>query len=219
MGSVLYDASSSCWQVMFFLFFYSYFQLSYVMLADLRQKIHSEVESFGTYLETTILEGLRTELAARQTRLLDDYTIALNAMAALKPYFPRDHFRSRINNLLIWRRPLLSISDGQISVRYTINRDDIPDDRCQNLSICHATIAEHMAAYFEKMYEKLNDIADINLKLSSDLNNILVYLTAIMEEFRHSAAVDANYIKYVLHLFTKYMIVKCLLNVTVINEW
>ena len=167
------------------------------MLSQFLTKTQTEIDIFGTYLDTTVLQGLRIELAAIQNSLKEDYLAALDSIAAVRPYFPPDHFINRIRDLLIWRRPLLIFSDGDVSIKYSVNREDITSDMEDFPEAFYPVIIEHIDSYFEEIYDLLDTFDELNQDHWSGLHNTLSLFSDVMNTYVVASQLDEHYIKYV----------------------
>ena len=194
------------------------FQLANELISGLIDKVKTENDLYGTYLDTTVFQGLRMELVDIQNSLQEDYFVALNAVAALLPYFPPDHFTSRISDLLIWRRPLLVISDGHVGVTHSIDREHFPSDMSTFPEAFRTIVAEHLGAYFESLYNLLDKSAETNLQQWTHVSSILSQLTKVMLQYIQSSKLDENYIKYVHILNTLVLELECY-KITIQVHW
>ena len=169
-------------------------QLAKVMLSQFLTKTQTEIDIFGTYLDIAVLQGLRIELAAIQNSWKEDYLAALDSIAAVRPYFPPDHFINRIRDLLIWRRPLLTFSDENVSIKYSVNREDITSDMEDFPEAFYPVIVEHIDSYFEEIYDLLDTFDELNQDHWSGLHNTLSLFSDVMNTYVVASQLDEHYI-------------------------
>ena len=104
-----------------------------------------------------MIQDLRLEAKAIQSRFYGDCKVALQSITRVSLYFPHGHFSERVSGLQIWRRPLLPIIDGHVEVMNTKSRDDLPDQMSDDPMSLMGALEEHLAAYFEVIQDILDE--------------------------------------------------------------
>ena len=147
------------------------------------------------------MQQLRLEIKAIQDSFYSDYKVALDSIAIVLPYFAKGHFTGRVNGLQIWRRPLLVIQDGYVDVVYTKIRDNLPNGTHDYPGQLVTILQEHLAAYFEVIYDILDKADKANQDIWTNVDNLILNLTNEMERYSATAVMDENYIKWVVCIY------------------
>ena len=170
-------------------------QLAELLLSNYLAEIKIEGSAISSFVAMSVLQELRLEMKAIQTSIYNDYKVALESTAEVLPYFPDGHFAGRVNGLQIWRRPLLTVTDGQVDVVFTKVRENLYNGTQDYPNQLLKIIEEHLAAYFEVIYDLLSAVEKTNQDKWSKLDKIVLNLTNRMEMYSHAAIMDENYIK------------------------
>ena len=170
-------------------------QLAELLLSNYLAEIKIEGSAISSFVAMSVLQELRLEMKAIQTSIYNDYKVALESTAEVLPYFPDGHFAGRVNGLQIWRRPLLTVTDGQVDVVFTKARENLYNGTRDYPNQLLKIIEEHLAAYFEVIYDLLSAVEKTNQDKWSNLDKIVLNLTNRMAMYSHAAVMDENYIK------------------------
>ena len=179
------------------LLFHPCLQLADLLLSNYLAEIKIEGSAISSFVAVSILLELRLELKVIQTRIYEDYKVALGSIADVLPYFPDGHFAGRVNGLQIWRRPLLSVTDGHVDIVFTKVREDLYNGTYDHPNKLLMILDEHLDVYFETIYDMLRAEEKTNQDKWSNLDKLVLNLTNRLEKYSQAAAMDENFIKWV----------------------
>ena len=177
------------------LLFHPCLQLADLLLSDYLAEIKIEGSAISSFVAVSILQELRLELKVIQTRIYEDYKKALESIADVLPYFPDGHFAGRVNGLQIWRRPLLSVTDGHVDYVFTKVREDLYNGAYDYPKRLLMILDEHLAAYFEILYDMLRAAEKTNQEKWGNLDKLVLNLTNRLETYSDAAVMNENFIK------------------------
>ena len=100
-----------------------------------------------------------------------------------------------MNGLQIWRRPLLSVTDGHVDVVFTKVREDLYSETNDYPKRVLMILDEHLDAYFETIYDMLRTAEKTNQDKWSNLDKLVLNLTNRMAMYSQASVMDENYIK------------------------
>ena len=154
------------------------------------------ISVFLNTLDARIIQPFRNTISDLQKEMPALYLNLFKMVASLEKYFNTGNFTKNINQLDIWKRPLLKIDTNVYEVKMTEEASGSFKASTTFESALQQKLDEHVQAYFEPTLVIMDDFSTKLQLYERDLSSALRECLTSYSKFLESTELNADFVRY-----------------------
>ena len=154
------------------------------------------ISVFLNTLDARIIQPFRNTISDLQKEMPALYLDLFKMVATLEKYFNTGNFTKNINQLYIWRRPLVKIDTNVYEVKMTEEASGSFNGSTTFESALQQKLDEHIQAYFEPTLVIMDDFSTKLQLYERDLSTALRECLTSYSKFLESTELNEDFVRY-----------------------